>query len=203
MSLLDIYKAIASWGCPGHSRYHNERELSAVRTKSLPLRRGCWRWSHDNADRQEGFDDQASPLRGRMQPAEMADAVRAGRERMLEEPAEELIGSQGAHPLRLRFRIYIIKTYSAIRVLDQFALTAHASAKHILSEILEGRSAGTDGFAIDHPVRAPDAVRDLGMQGRLFSLEASAQPCTEARRQDRLRQQEVRCGQRNPFRPVR
>ena len=101
----------------------------------------------------------------------VTDLDEAWREDVLQEAPDELFSGDSATLELVRGRFLVSESDLALMQLAQTVVT-ESDAKDIRGEILEGLDAGADGFAVDHPVFAPNLGPDQGKQIRLFQLIA-------------------------------
>ena len=121
---------------------------------------------------------------GGAQEAEVADALQASGQHVLEEAVEEAFGRE-AHGAGAALVIAIGKG-DGLAVVGEDALGAEGGAKDVSGEVFQGRFTGADGLNIGHPSEGPGGAGDLDVELRVLLLQSLPEPGAEAQRQHGL-----------------
>ena len=88
---------------------------------------------------------------------------------MLQEPANELFGGDGAELDLVGGRFFVVESDLAVLELED-AVVADGDAEDVRGEVFECCLAAADGLGVDHPGFRPDSLIHLIEQPGLFQL---------------------------------
>jgi hypothetical protein len=109
---------------------------------------------------EQGQDALPLGFGGRAQETEVADALQAPWQDVLEETVQEAFGRQ-AEALRDATLTVPVGEGNAASIVRANPLGAEGGAIDVSGQILEGRFAGADGLNIYHPIERPGEAGDL------------------------------------------
>ena len=131
--------------------------------------------------------EHASPLDlgGGAQEAEVADALQAPGQDVLEEAVQEAFGGEldGAPAPILTV---LVGEGDRLAIVGEDALGAKGGAIDVSGEVLQGRLTGADGLNVGHPSPGPGGARDLDVELRVLLLQGLPEPGAKAQRQHGL-----------------
>jgi len=124
-----------------------------------------------------------------MQPAEVAHALEALGQDVLQEAAQKLVGGQPAGFAQSGAALGVGEGDVGAVVGQQTGI-GKRGALHVAGQITEGGVAGAGRLAVDDPLALPEAGGQRVKQSGRLGLERDLEPLTEAAREDLDAQQE-------------
>jgi len=124
---------------------------------------------------------------GGTEEAEVADALEAARQDVLEEAVEETFRRE-AHGAGAALVIAIGKG-DRLTVVGQDAFGAEGGAEDVSGEVFQGGFAGANGLNIGYPIEGPGGAGDLDVELRVLLLQRLSESGAKALRQHGLREE--------------
>ena len=138
---------------------------------------------------EQGEDALPSGFGGRTEPTEVADALKALRQDVLEETAEELRGAEAQDTPVLIGAVFILEGDLVVMSAED-ALRTQGGVVNISSQIFDSSLTAASGLNIDDPWLPPDKTRNRVGVGHL--LQSSLKTIAETSGQELLWQEKLR-----------
>lgn len=156
-----------SWrgACRQEASDDEEREALAVRAAQVPGLRGRGAVAHDDALFEEIFDEHAAAGGGGVKPAEVAHAVLAWREDVLQIPSQKLLSAERAGAAHAGAAVGVGEAHRLVVGLED-AFVGDGGVLDVACEVLDDVFARTRSLDMDPPAVEPCRLGDLGVQAR-------------------------------------